>query len=123
MPSERGTIQRGLASETQGQGTWPEATAPSSRRLPTARRERKPALAAFALLLIVGGALAAGLLVVQSGKRVASIEISQQVGAGQRIPLSAMQQVLVAAGAGRNVVSGDKVGQAVRFTVASTITA
>ena len=42
MPSERGTIQRGLASETQGQGTWPEATAPSSRRLPTARRERKP---------------------------------------------------------------------------------
>ena len=36
MPSERGTIQRGLASETQGQGTWPEATAPSSRRLPTA---------------------------------------------------------------------------------------
>ena len=87
MPSERGTIQRGLASETQGQGTWPEATAPSSRRLPTARRERKPALAAFALLLIIGGALAAGLLVVQSGKRVTAIEISQQVGAGQRIPL------------------------------------
>ncbi|HEY1346797.1 MAG TPA: hypothetical protein VGF54_17545, partial [Streptosporangiaceae bacterium] len=83
MPSDRGTIQRGLGSGTQGQGTWPEATAPSSRRLPAARRERKPVLAACALLLIIGGALAAGLLVVQSGKRVTAIEITQPVGAGQ----------------------------------------
>jgi len=47
MPSERGTIQQGLASDAQGQGTWPEAAAPSGRRLPAARRERKPALAAL----------------------------------------------------------------------------
>jgi hypothetical protein len=121
MPSERGTIQRGLASETQGQGTWPEAAAPSSRRLPTARRERKPALAAFALLLIIGGALAAGLLVVQSGKRVAAIEITQQVGAGQRIPSGAMQQVQVASGTGLGYVPWAEAGQITRFYAATTI--
>ena len=121
MPSERGTIQRGLASETQGQGTWPEATAPSSRRLPTARRERKPALAAFALLLIIGGALAAGLLVVQSGKRVTAIEISQQVGAGQRIPLGAMQQIQVASGTGLDYVPWTESGQVARFYAATMI--
>ena len=121
MPSERGTIQRGLASETQGQGTWPAATAPSSRRLPTARRERKPALAAFALLLIIGGALAAGLLVVQSGKRVAAIEITQQVGAGQRIPSGAMQQVQVASGTGLDYVPWAEASQVMRFYAATTI--
>src|SRR5262249_19547221 len=121
MPSERGTIQQGLAPETQGQGTRPEATAPSSRRLPTARRERKPVLAAFALLLIIGGALAAGLLVVQSGKRVAAIEIIQQVGAGQRIPSGAMQQVQVASGAGLDYVPWAEAGQVTRFYAATTI--
>jgi len=121
MPSERGTIQRGLASETQGQGAWPEVTAPSSRRLPTARRERKPALAAFALLLIIGGALAAGLLVVQSGKRVAAIEITRQVAAGQRIPLGAMQQVQIASGTGLDYVPWAEASQVARFYAATTI--
>jgi hypothetical protein len=121
MPSDRGTMQRGLTSSTQDQGNWPEAVAPSSRRLPSAGRERKPALAAFALLLIVGGALAAGLLVVQSGQRVAAIEISQQVGAGQRIPLSAMQPVQVASGTGLDYVPWEEAGQVTRFFAATTI--
>jgi hypothetical protein len=121
MPSERGTIQRELASGTQGRGTWPEATAPSGRRLPTARRERKPALAAFALLLVIGGALAAGLLVIQSGKRVAAIEISQQVGAGQRIPSGAMQPVQVASGTGLDYVPWAEASQVTRFYAATTI--
>jgi len=121
MPTERGTIQRGLASATQGQGTWPEAAAPSGRRLPTARRERKPALAAFALLLIIGGALAAGLLVVQSGKRATAIEIIQQVGAGQRIPLGAMQQVQVASGTGLDYVPWAEASQVTRYYAATTI--
>jgi hypothetical protein len=121
MPSDRGTIQRGLAPETQGQGTWPEATAPSSRRLPAARRERKPVLAACALLLIIGGALAAGLLVVQSGKRVTAIEITQPVGAGQRIPAGAMQPVQVASGTGLDYVPWAEAGQVARFYAATTI--
>src|SRR5262249_18652825 len=121
MPNDRGTMQRGLTSTTQDQAIWPEATTPSSRRLPSGRRERKPALAAFALLLIVGGALAAGLLVVQSGKRVAAIEISQQVGAGQRIPLSAMQQVQVTARSGLHYVYWDQASEVARFYAATTI--
>src|SRR5215472_8129502 len=121
MPNDRGTMQRGLTSTTQDQAIWPEATAPSSRRLPTARRERKPALAAFALLLIIGGALAAGLLVVQSGKRVAAIEITQQVGTGQRIPLGAMQQIQVASGTGLDYVPWAEAGQVARFYAATTI--
>jgi hypothetical protein len=121
MPSERGTIQQGLASDTQGQGAWPEAAAPSGRRLPAVRRERKPALAAFALLLIIGGALAAGLLVVQSGKRIAAIEITQQVGAGQRIPLGVMQQVQVASGTGLAYVPWAEASQVARFYAATTI--
>ena len=121
MPSDRGTMQRGLTSSTQDQEIWPEATPPSSRRLPSARRERKPALAAFALLLIIGGALAAGLLVAQSGKRVAAIEISQQVGAGQRIPLSSMQQVQVASGTGLDYVPWDEASQVARFYAATTL--
>ena len=80
MPSDRGTMQRGLPSDAQDQGVWRDAAAPPSRRLPSARRERKPALAAFALLLIVGGALRAGLLVIPSGKRGAAIEIAQEPG-------------------------------------------
>jgi len=121
MPSDRGTMQRGLTSSTQDQGIWPEAVAPASRRLPSARRERKPALAAFALLLIAGGALAAGLLVVQSGQRAAAIEISQQVGAGQRIPLSAMQPVPVASGTGLDYVAWAQASQVARFFAATTI--
>jgi hypothetical protein len=121
MPSDRGTIQRGLASDAQGQGTWPEATAPPGRRLPTARRERKPVLAACALLLIVGGALAAGLLVVQSGKRVTAIEIIQPVGAGQRIPSGAMQPVQVASGTGLDYVPWAEASQVTRFYAATTI--
>jgi len=121
MPSDRGTIQRGLASEAPGQGTWPEATAPSSRRLPTARRERKPVLAACALLLIIGGALAAGLLVVQSGKRVTAIEIIQPVGAGQRIPSGAMQPVQVASGTGLDYVPWAEASQVTRFYAATAI--
>jgi hypothetical protein len=121
MPSDRGTIQRGLTPSTRDQGIWPEATAPPSRRLPSSRRERKPALAAFALLLIAGGALAAGLLVVRSGQRVTAIEISQQVGAGQRIPFSAMRPVPVVSGTALDYVPWAEAGQVARFSAATTI--
>ncbi|HEY6276980.1 MAG TPA: hypothetical protein VIX86_11675 [Streptosporangiaceae bacterium] len=115
MPTDRATLQRGLPSSTQDQDFGP------GRRLPSARRERKPALAAFALLLIVGGALAAGLLVIASGKRVAAIEISQQVGVGQQIPLAAMQQVQVASGTGLAYVPWAEASQVARFYAAVTI--
>ena len=91
------------------------------RRLPSAPRERKPALAALAVLLIIGGALGAGFLVIQSGKRVAAIEISQQIGAGQQIPLSAIQQVQITAGSGLAYVPWAEAGQVARYFTITTI--
>ncbi|GII61291.1 hypothetical protein Skr01_13760 [Sphaerisporangium krabiense] len=69
---------------------------PASRKLPVPPRERKPALAALALLLVLGGALATTLLVVRSGDRVSAIRITQQVGPGQPIPPEAMEEVQIA---------------------------
>jgi hypothetical protein len=77
-------------------GGHPGLSAPASRRLPVPPRERKPALAALAVLLILGGALAGTLLVIRTGDRVSAIMISRQVAAGQPIDVSAMTEVQVA---------------------------
>jgi hypothetical protein len=65
-------------------------------RLPARPRERKPALAALAVLLILGGALASMTLMLRSGDTVAAIGIAEQVPRGQRIPLEALREVQVA---------------------------
>ena len=75
------------------------------------------------MLLILGGALAAGFLVLQSGKRVTAIEISAPIGAGQQIPLSSMQQVQIAADSGLDYVPWDEAGQVSRFFTVSAIPA
>ncbi|GAA2818408.1 hypothetical protein [Nonomuraea rubra] len=69
---------------------------PASRKLPVPPRERKPALAALAVLLILGGALATTLLVLSSGDRVSAIRITQQVGAGQKFSPDAIEEVKIA---------------------------
>ncbi|WP_433252046.1 hypothetical protein ACQPYK_07085 [Streptosporangium sp. CA-135522] len=79
------------------QGSTGTLSGPASRKLPVPPRERRPALAALALLLILGGALATTLLVLRSGDRVSAIQIVQQVGTGQRIPRTAMREVQIAA--------------------------
>ncbi|TDE59965.1 hypothetical protein E1295_01570 [Nonomuraea mesophila] len=70
---------------------------PASRKLPVPPRERKPALAALAVLLILGGALATTLLVLRSGDRVSAIRVTQQVGAGQKFTAQALEEVKIAA--------------------------
>ncbi len=115
MSSDRGTIPRGANA-----GAWPEPTAPAGRRLPSAPRERKPALAALAVVLVVGGALVAALLVISAGHKTGAIEISQSVGQGQKIPLSSMQEVQVTSGTGIDYVPWNQAGQ-VAHTYASTM--
>src|SRR5436190_679193 len=68
---------------------------PGGQRLPVPPRERKPALAMLAVLLILGGALASAYLVMQSGQRVAAIQISAQVAAGQKVPAAAITEVQI----------------------------
>jgi hypothetical protein len=65
------------------------------QRLPVPPRERKPALAALAVLLILGGALTSAYLVMASGQRVSAIRVGQPVAAGRQIPLDALQEVQI----------------------------
>ena len=110
MSSDRGTIPRGTGAGADG-GAWPEPTAPGGRRLPSAPRERKPALAALAVVLVVGGALVAALLVISAGHKTGAIEITQTVGQGQKIPVTSMQEVQVTSGTGINYVPWNQASQ------------
>src|SRR5215469_14413536 len=111
MASDRGTLPRGVDQQASLAGP----TSPAGRRLPSAPRERKPALAVLAVLLIVGGALAAGLLVVRSGQRVGAIEITQAVAQGQQIPASAIHEVEIAKDGGVNYVSWQYASQVPQY--------
>ncbi|MDZ5621561.1 SAF domain-containing protein [Nocardioides sp. HM23] len=59
-------------------------------------RQRRPALAALALLLIVGGALVAGLLAVRMDSRVPVLAASQPIEPGMQITEEHLQVVRVA---------------------------
>lgn len=71
----------------------PAAGIPGGERLPTAPRERKPALAALAVLLILLGAFGAVLTVVRASHKESYVEITQPVAAGDPIPESAVRSV------------------------------
>jgi hypothetical protein len=122
MASDRGTLSRG-AGPGADHSVPGAPTAPAGRRLPSAPRERRPALAALAVLLIIGGALAATALVLETGKRVTAIEITQQVSQGQQIPASAMQPVQVASGTGLHYVPWSQEASVARYFAATTIPA
>ncbi len=97
--TDRGTSGSQTASPNPASG-WraprPTGGRQGGDRLPARPRERKPALAALAVLLILGGALASMSLVLRSGQTVAAIGIARSVARGERISLSAMHQVQVA---------------------------
>jgi hypothetical protein len=119
MPGDRGTLTRGAPPAQDNERRRP--TAPGSRRPPQVARERKPALAALALLLIAGGALGAAYLVLQNGHRVAAIEVTQQLGAGERIPPAALREVDIAVGGGLSYVPWSEAGQVSQFYAATAI--
>jgi len=119
MPGDRGTLTRRARPAQDKEPRRP--TAAGSRRPPQVARERKPALAALALLLIVGGALGAAYLVLQNGHRVAAIEVTEQLGAGQQIPLTALREVDIATSGGLSYVPWSAAGQVSRFFAATGI--
>lgn len=67
-----------------------QTAAPS--RLPSTR-ERRPALAALAVLLIVGGALASGWLAMRAGDRVEFVQVKNEIAQGQEIAAEDLQTV------------------------------
>lgn len=117
MASDRGTLSR-AGGPGAGHPTSAAPTVPGGRQLPGAPRERRPALAALAILLIIGGGLAAAALVLATSKRLTGIEITQPVTQGQQIPLTAMQPVQVASGTGVQYALWTQ-----RFAVAKTFAA
>ncbi|MDF9813824.1 hypothetical protein [Streptomyces sp. SPB162] len=57
------------------------------------------------MLLILIGALGATVLVMRAGNRISAIEITERVAAGEKIPDSAIREVMVADGSGINYVA------------------
>lgn len=81
-------------------------------RLPAAPRERRPLLAALAVILIVGGALIAGFLAVRMDQREEMLMAADTIEAGQQIeladlvsaPVSATGSVLIPASRASEIV-------------------
>ncbi|GAA3496080.1 hypothetical protein GCM10019016_031810 [Streptomyces prasinosporus] len=65
-------------------------------RLPTPPRERKPALAALAVLLILVGALGATMLVLQAGDRIEVVKVTKEIQAGESVTDGDVTSVMVA---------------------------
>jgi hypothetical protein len=80
-------------------------------------------LAVLALLLIVGGALAAGGLVIKSGHRVGAIEITQAIPQGGPIPSGAMTEVQIAADTGVKYIGWQYAGQTSQYYATTAIPA
>ncbi|MFK4544728.1 hypothetical protein RKD29_004324 [Streptomyces tendae] len=74
-------------------------------RLPSPPRERKPALAALAVLLILVGALGATMLVLRAGDRVEAIQLTADIKAGESITDDNIKSVMVNDDSGANFVA------------------
>ncbi|MBI9115325.1 SAF domain-containing protein [Sanguibacter suaedae] len=77
-------VDRRRQREERGVRSSQSAKVPSDR-LPAAPRERRPLLAALAVLLIVGGATVAGLLALRVDDRVPVLVAAQDISAGALI--------------------------------------
>ncbi|GAA2012858.1 hypothetical protein GCM10009839_04250 [Catenulispora yoronensis] len=99
------------ATATAGPGTFAGARGAGASRLPSAPRERKPALAALAVLLILAGALATMLLVNKSGNRISVVKVGHSsIAAGSKLSAGQFVEASVAADAGINYVLWSQVG-------------
>uniref|UniRef100_A0AAU3I3T5 RcpC/CpaB family pilus assembly protein n=1 Tax=Streptomyces sp. NBC_01393 TaxID=2903851 RepID=A0AAU3I3T5_9ACTN len=89
-------------------------------RLPTPPRERKPALAALAVLLVLVGALGATMLVLRAGDRVEVVKVTSDIQAGESVGDHATS-VLVAEDPSINYVPWEQVGQLRKLKAKSPI--
>ncbi|OSP38938.1 MULTISPECIES: hypothetical protein [unclassified Streptomyces] len=92
-------------------------------RLPTPPRERKPALAALAVLLILVGALGATMLVLQVGDRIEVVKITEEIPAGQPVTDANTASVMVAEDPGIHYVEWTQLDALKKLKAKSTIPA
>jgi hypothetical protein len=100
-------------------GPPPPAAGPV--RAPSAPRERKPALAALGILLVLAGVLASLYLQQQAGNRVGVVEITQRVPAGQQVGQSSITEVMVAADSNINYVTWSQTALLTRYTAVTDL--
>lgn len=112
-----------MGGNTANAGVYQPGVMPPSagNRLPTSRRERKPALAALAVLLILAGALATMVLVNRSGNRISVVQMSQTVAAGAKIDASDMTEARVAADSNIQYFLWSQAGSLVGRTAPNTL--
>ncbi|MGW0865420.1 hypothetical protein [Streptomyces sp. NPDC002611] len=89
-------------------------------RLPTPPRERKPALAALAVLLILVGALGATMLVLQAGDRVEVVKVTKEIQPGESVG-SNVTSVMVAADDSINYVTWEQLSTLKTLKAKTTI--
>ena len=89
-------------------------------RLPAPPRERKPALAALAVLLILVGALGATMLVLRAGDRVEVVQVTSDIQPGESVGNHATS-VMVAADASIHYVKWNQIGALKKLKARSTI--
>ncbi|MGC5565624.1 hypothetical protein ACPYPG_22670 [Streptomyces sp. FR-108] len=89
-------------------------------RLPSPPRERKPALAALAVLLILVGALGATMLVLRAGDRIEVVKVTAEIQAGESVG-GKVKSVLVADDAGVNYIPWTQVDTLRKLKAKSTI--
>ncbi|WP_327718687.1 hypothetical protein OG381_27150 [Streptomyces sp. NBC_00490] len=104
----------------QGRSAAP-AQASVGDRLPTPPRERKPALAALAVLLILVGALGATMLVLQAGDRIEVVKVTQEIPAGGKVTDGNVTSVMVAEDAAINYVKWNQLSALKSLKAKSTI--
>ncbi|WP_367044205.1 RcpC/CpaB family pilus assembly protein [Streptomyces sp. Je 1-332] len=90
-------------------------------RLPAPPRERKPALAALAVLLILIGALGATVLVLRAGERVEVVKVTAEIAAGESVSEDNISSVMVADDAGINYVKWSQVPELKKLKATNTI--
>lgn len=100
-----------MSSITSAPQTKRRTPAAPAGRLPVPTRDRRPALAALAVLLIVGGALVSGLIALRSGERVDHLMLNRSIPAGQAITSNDVSTVALAGGEAAGLLpAGAKLG-------------
>ncbi|ARX85591.1 hypothetical protein [Streptomyces alboflavus] len=97
------------------------APAGVGERLPTAPRERKPALAALAVLLILVGALGATVLVLRAGDRVEVVKVTKRIAPGESVTKDNSTSVMVAADSDVHYVKYSKLGALSKLKAKTTL--
>ncbi|WPO72124.1 MULTISPECIES: hypothetical protein [unclassified Streptomyces] len=91
-------------------------------RLPAPPRERKPALAALAVLLILVGALGATVLVLRAGDRIEVVKVTKEIPAGESVAEGVnITSVMVAEDTSINYVKWEQLEALTKLKAKSTI--